>query len=60
MKGISKALDHLLRATGDPLRDLDAIGPDDPRFAYSEVIRAGIGVLAKCRKHSRRSPARRA
>jgi tetratricopeptide (TPR) repeat protein len=47
MKGISKALDHLLRATGDPLRDLDAIGPDDPRFAYSEVIRAGIGVLAK-------------
>lgn len=47
MKGISRALDHLLRATGDPRRDLEAIGPEDPRFAYAEVIRAGIGVLGK-------------
>ena len=47
MNGISRALDHLLRATGDPRADLEVIGPDDPRHTRAEAIRAGIGVLAK-------------
>jgi hypothetical protein len=44
---LSKALDHLLRATGDPLYDLKEIGPDHPSHARAEVLRAAVGVLAK-------------
>jgi hypothetical protein len=47
MHSLSRALDHLLRATGDPRVDLAAIGPGDPRHTRAEAIRAGIGVLAK-------------
>jgi hypothetical protein len=47
MEGIARALDHLLRATGDPRADLEAIGHDDPRHVRAEAIRAAIGVLAK-------------
>jgi hypothetical protein len=47
MNSISRALDHLLRAIGDPIRDLDGIGPDHPGHLYAEVIRAAVGVLAK-------------
>ena len=44
---LSRALDNLLRATGDPLRDLEDVGPDHPSHARTEVLRAGVGVLAK-------------
>ena len=47
MKATSRALDLLLRATGDPQRELDGIAAGDPEHARAEAIRAGIGVLAK-------------
>jgi hypothetical protein len=36
MHSISRALDHLLRATGDPIRDLDDIGPARPTVDAAE------------------------
>jgi hypothetical protein len=42
-----RALDHLLRATGDPIADLRAIGPGHPEFLRAQTIRAAAGVLAK-------------
>ena len=47
MKTTSLALDHLLRATGDPLADLRSIGPGHPEFERAQTLRAGVGVLAK-------------
>jgi hypothetical protein len=47
MHSISRALDHLLRATGDPIRDLGDIGPAHPGHVRAEIIRAAVGVLAK-------------
>jgi len=44
---LSQALDHLLRATGDPLVDLKGIGADHPSHTRVEVLRAAVGVLAK-------------
>ena len=47
MKATSLALDHLLRAIGDPVTDLRDIGPGHPEFERAQTIRAGVGVLAK-------------
>jgi hypothetical protein len=47
MTSIARALDHVLRAIGDPVADLAAIGPGDARSAVANSIRAGVGVLAK-------------
>ncbi len=47
MKATSLALDHLLRAIGDPIADLRDIGPDHAEFCRALTIRAGAGVLAK-------------
>jgi hypothetical protein len=44
---LSRALDQLLRATGDPLRELQRIEPDHPSHARAAVLRAAVGVLAK-------------
>src|SRR5262245_5662865 len=47
MQPTNIALDHLLRAVGDPLADLRAIGRGHPEFERAQTIRAGVGVLAK-------------
>ena len=47
MKATSRALDHLLCAVGDPLADLDGIGPEHPESDRAQTIRAAVGVLAK-------------
>ncbi len=47
MMKTSLALDHLLRAVGDPVAELRDIGPDHPEFDRAQIIRAGAGVLAK-------------
>jgi hypothetical protein len=47
MNPTSFALDHLLCAVGDPLADLQSIGPDHPEFARAQTIRAAAAVIAK-------------
>ena len=47
MNATSLALDHLLRALGDPVAELDDIGPGHPEFEQAQIIRAAAGVLAK-------------
>lgn len=47
MKATFRALDHLLRAVGDPIADLRDIGPGHPEFNRAQSIRAAAGVLAK-------------
>ena len=47
MQATSLALDHLLRAIGDPVADLRDIGPGHPEFERAQTIRGGAGVLAK-------------
>ena len=47
MQATSLALDHLLRAIGDPVGELADIGPDHPEFCQAQIIRAAAGVLAK-------------
>lgn len=47
MKATSLALDHLMRAIGDPIADLRDIVPGHPEFCRALTIRAGAGVLAK-------------
>jgi hypothetical protein len=47
MQATSLALDHLLRAVGDPVADLVDIGPGHPEFNRAQMIRAAAGVLAK-------------
>ncbi|HEX7271918.1 MAG TPA: hypothetical protein VF420_07195, partial [Casimicrobiaceae bacterium] len=47
MNATSAALDHLLRAVGDPVVELRDIGPGHPEHAYAQVIRAAAGVIAK-------------
>ena len=47
MNTTSLALDHLLRAVGDPVADLRDIGPGHPEFDRAQTIRAAAGVLAK-------------
>jgi hypothetical protein len=47
MKATSLALDHLLRAVGDPVAELRDIGPGHPEFNEAQIIRAAAGVLAK-------------
>ena len=47
MQATSLALDHLLCAVGDPVAELSAIGRGHPEFGQAQVIRAGVGVLAK-------------
>ena len=49
MQTTSLALDHLLRAVGDPLTELADVGPGHPEFDWAQAIRAGAGVLAKTR-----------
>ena len=43
----SRALDHLLRAVGDPVVDFLDIGPGHPELNRAQTIRAVAGVLAK-------------
>jgi hypothetical protein len=47
MHSISRALDLLLRASGDPISELEGIGSTHPGHLHAEVIRAAVGVLAK-------------
>ncbi len=47
MQATSLALEHLLCAIGDPIRELRDIGPEHPDFVRAQTIRAGAGVLAK-------------
>ena len=47
MQATALALDHLLRAVGDPVAELRAIGPGHPEFNLAQIIRAAAGVLAK-------------
>jgi len=47
MRRLSNALDHMLRATGDPIRDLEGIDAGQPGHLRASVIRAAVGVLAK-------------
>jgi phenylpyruvate tautomerase PptA (4-oxalocrotonate tautomerase family) len=47
MKATSLALDHLLRAVGDPGVELLDIGPGHPEFERAQTIRVAAGVLAK-------------
>src|SRR5262249_5258404 len=47
MQATSLALEHLLCAIGDPLREIRDIGPDHPEFVDAQTIRAAAGVLAK-------------
>jgi 4-oxalocrotonate tautomerase family enzyme len=47
MQATSLALDHLLRAVGDPVLELRDIGHAHPEFDRAQAIRAAAGVLAK-------------
>jgi hypothetical protein len=47
MQATSLALDHLLRAVGDPVADLRDIGPAHAEFHRAQTIHAAAGVLAK-------------
>ena len=47
MRATSRALDLLLRAVGDPMRELRHIGAGHPEFHRAQVLRAGTAVLAK-------------
>jgi 4-oxalocrotonate tautomerase family enzyme len=47
MQATTQALDHLLRAVGDPVAELCDIGPGHPEFDQAQTIRAAAGVLAK-------------
>jgi hypothetical protein len=47
MQATSLALDHLLRAVGDPVVELLDIGPGHPEFNRAQTIRAAAGVLAR-------------
>ncbi|HET9763888.1 MAG TPA: hypothetical protein VFR50_10245 [Casimicrobiaceae bacterium] len=47
MQTTTLALEHLLCAIGDPVRELSEIGPGHPDFVRAQTIRAGAGVLAK-------------
>ncbi len=47
MKTTSLALDHLLRAVGDPVAELRGIDSGHPEFDRAQTIRAAAGVLAK-------------
>ena len=47
MQATSQALDHLLRAVGDPVSELRDIGPGHPEFHRAQTLRAAAGVLSK-------------
>jgi len=47
MNATARALDHLMRAVGDPVADVQHIGPGHPELARANVLRAAVGVLAK-------------
>ncbi len=47
MQATSLALDHLLRAVGNPVADLRDIGTAHPEFHRAQTIRVAAGVLAK-------------
>ena len=47
MQATTLALEHLLCAVGDPIRELSDIGPGHPDFVRAQTIRAAAGVLAK-------------
>jgi hypothetical protein len=47
MKTTSLALNHLLRAIGDPIAELRDIDSGHPEFDRAQTIRAGAAVLAK-------------
>ena len=47
MNATSLALDHILRAVGDPVVELCDIGPGHPEFHEAQIIRTAAGVLAK-------------
>jgi hypothetical protein len=47
MQATSQALEHLLCAIGDPIRELRDIGPGHPEYVRAQTLRAAAGVLAK-------------
>jgi hypothetical protein len=47
METTSLALEHLLCAVGDPIREMRDIGPEHPEFVCAQTIRAAAGVIAK-------------
>jgi hypothetical protein len=47
MQTTSLALEHLLCAIGDPIRELRDIGPEHPEYVRAQTLRAAAGVLAK-------------
>lgn len=47
MQATSQALEHLLCAIGDPIRELRDIGPEHPEYVRAQAIRAAAGILAK-------------
>lgn len=47
MQATSQALEHLLCAIGDPIRELRDIGPEHPEYVRAQTLRAAAGVLAK-------------
>lgn len=47
METTSLALEHLLRANGDPLADIAHIDRGHPEFVEAQLIRLALGVLAK-------------
>ncbi len=47
MKTTARAIENLLRATGDPLGEIGHVGPAHPEFNAGLVLRAAAGVIAK-------------
>ena len=47
MEATALALDHLLRAAGDPVAALRGIGSGHPELEQAQTLRAAAGVLAK-------------
>lgn len=46
-EAFERALDQLLRATGDPLKEIEPVLSEHPAFAMGHLLRAAIAVLAK-------------
>ena len=43
----SRGLDDFLRATGDPLAEIEPVLAEQPDFVMGHLLRAAIGVAAK-------------
>jgi len=46
-EAFGRALDQLLRATGDPLVEIEPVLNEHPTFAMGHLLRAAIAILAK-------------